>query len=106
MCYFVCLQTESKKTDPVGVGLGGEGKGLFLEKVRQSNEAIQRGDFQQAVVLYSEAIALDPVNHILYSNRSAAFVKLGQFQKGLQDAAKARELNPKWSKVRHHFILF
>ncbi|XP_013408018.1 tetratricopeptide repeat protein 28 isoform X1 [Lingula anatina] len=71
---------------------------LFLEKVRQSNEAITNGDFQGAIRLYTEAINLDPINHILYSNRSAAFVKMGHFQKGLEDAVKARDLNPKWAK--------
>ena len=44
-------------------------KALFLEKVRQSNAACQAGDFETAVSLYSEAIALDKNNHILYSNR-------------------------------------
>ncbi|CAH1801730.1 unnamed protein product [Owenia fusiformis] len=74
-------------------------KGRFLDKVRQSNQAIQNGDFKHAITLYTEAINLDPINHILYSNRSAAHVKVGDYQKGLQDAVKARELNPKWAKV-------
>jgi hypothetical protein len=38
-------------------------------QVRQSNTACQAGDFEKAVVLYSEAIGLDKGNHILYSNR-------------------------------------
>ena len=46
-----------------------QNKALFLEKVRQSNAACQTGDFETAVSLYSEAIALDKNNHILYSNR-------------------------------------
>ncbi|KAI1881949.1 hypothetical protein AGOR_G00245300 [Albula goreensis] len=81
-----------------------EGPGLskaeFMEKVRQSNEACQRGDFHAAVRLYSEALTADPQNCILYSNRSAAHLKLGQYQIALDDAIKARLLNPKWPKVR------
>lgn len=74
-------------------------KATFLEKVRQSNMACQNGDFEQAISLYTEAIHLDPANHILYSNRSAAHIKLGQFSKALHDAVKARQLNPEWPKV-------
>ena len=74
-------------------------KATFLEKVRQSNAACQTGDFALAVSLYTEAIRLDPANHILYSNRSAAYVKLGQFGKALQDSVKAKQLNPEWPKV-------
>ena len=74
-------------------------KAAFLEKVRQSNAACQTGDFALAVSLYTEAIHLDPANHILYSNRSAAYVKLGQFAKALQDSVKAKQLNPEWPKV-------
>uniref|UniRef100_A0A3Q2ZQE9 Uncharacterized protein n=1 Tax=Kryptolebias marmoratus TaxID=37003 RepID=A0A3Q2ZQE9_KRYMA len=73
-----------------------------MEKVQQSNEACQRGDFQEAVRLYSEALRADPQNCILYSNRSAARLKLGQHQAALEDAERACELNPKWPKVRAH----
>ncbi|XP_022086210.1 tetratricopeptide repeat protein 28-like isoform X4 [Acanthaster planci] len=72
---------------------------LFQEKVRLSNEACQNSDFERAIRLYTEALVLDPANHILYSNRSAAHMKLKQYEKALHDAAKARELNPKWSKA-------
>ena len=54
--------------DPAG-GANEANKALFLEKVRQSNSACQTGDFEKAISLYSEAIAMDKNNHILYSNR-------------------------------------
>ncbi|XP_030623936.1 tetratricopeptide repeat protein 28 [Chanos chanos] len=80
-----------------------EGPGLskaeFMDKVRRSNEACQHGDFQMAVKLYGEALRADPQNCILYSNRSAAHLKLGQYQTALDDAVKARLLNPKWPKA-------
>ena len=57
-----------------GGGPGSEAnKALFLEKVRQSNSACQAGDFDTAISLYSEAIAMDKNNHILYSNRSVIY---------------------------------
>ncbi|XP_035496127.2 tetratricopeptide repeat protein 28-like isoform X1 [Scophthalmus maximus] len=86
----------------VGVDDGGRyglSKADFMEKVQQSNEACQRGDFQAAVHLYSEALQADPQNCILYSNRSAALLKMGQHQAALDDAEKACELNPKWPKA-------
>ena len=79
--------------------LSAASKASFLDKVRQSNAACQAGDFETAVKLYGEAITLDPCNHILFSNRSAALVKLGQFARALQDASRAVELNAKWPKV-------
>lgn len=42
---------------------------------------------------------MDPNNHILYSNRSAARLKQGQFLLALQDATKAKELCPTWPKA-------
>lgn len=82
----------------VGVRYG-LSKAEFMEKVQQSNEACQRGDFHAAVQLYTNALEADPQNCILYSNRSAALLKLGQHQAALDDAEKACELNPKWPKV-------
>ena len=42
---------------------------MMIAQVRESNTACQAGDFEKAVGLYTEAIALDKCNHILYSNR-------------------------------------
>ncbi|XP_059921392.1 tetratricopeptide repeat protein 28-like [Gadus macrocephalus] len=81
-------------------GARGLSKAGFMEKVQRSNEACQRGDFQAAVGLYGEALLADPQNCILYSNRSAALLKLGQHHAALEDAEKACLLNPKWPKVR------
>lgn len=80
-------------------------KAEFVEKVRQSNQACHDGDFHTAIVLYNEALGVDPQNCILYSNRSAAYMKIHQYDKALDDAIKARLLNPKWPKVRKYICL-
>ncbi|GBP74727.1 Tetratricopeptide repeat protein 28 [Eumeta japonica] len=86
--------------EPSGsAALGAASRALFVEKVRASNAACQAGDFGTAVALYTDALSLDPHNHILYSNRSAARLKQGQFAAALQDATRAKELCPNWPKA-------
>jgi len=47
---------------------------------------------------FTQAIALDPNNHILYSNRSAAYASKKDWEKALSDAIKTTELKPDWPK--------
>ncbi|XP_060533525.1 tetratricopeptide repeat protein 28 [Cylas formicarius] len=88
------------EVEPEGTSeLPAASRSIFLEKVRQSNAACQNGDFATAVSLYTDALQLDPTNHILYSNRSAARLKQGLFTQALQDAITARDLCPTWPKA-------
>ena len=48
--------------------------------------------------MYTKAIHMDSANHILYSNRSAAYASLEQWEKALEDADKTVELKPDWGK--------
>jgi stress-induced-phosphoprotein 1 len=47
---------------------------------------------------FTQAIALDPTNHILYSNRSAAYASKKEWDNALNDAEKTTELKPDWPK--------
>ncbi|KAI9534764.1 hypothetical protein NQZ68_010150 [Dissostichus eleginoides] len=76
----------------------GLSKAEFLDRVRRSNQACQQGEYALAVRLYSEALTADPQNCILFSNRSAAYLRLGEYSTALDDAIKARLINPKWPK--------
>ena len=44
------------------------------------NEAYAKKDYDTAVKYFSEAIALNPSNHLLYSNRSACYAALRKLE--------------------------
>ena len=54
----------------------------------KGNAAFQAGDFDEAIVHFSAGIQADPKNHVLYSNRSAAFASKQEFATALNDAKK------------------
>ena len=63
-----------------------------------ADAAFRLGNFVEAIDSYSNAIALDPTNHVLLSNRSAAHLKQGNKSKALQDAKACIEAEPSFSK--------
>ncbi len=81
----------------------------------QGNKAFAAKQYDQAISFFSEAIKLDPSNHVLYSNRSAAHAGKKEWSAALQDAEEVRSptftctafadhlsqcvrVNPQWSK--------
>ncbi|RYR59901.1 hypothetical protein Ahy_A05g025844 isoform I [Arachis hypogaea] len=68
------------------------------EAKAKGNAAFSSGDYAAAVRHFSDAIALSPDNHVLYSNRSASYASLKKYSDALADAKKTVELKPDWSK--------
>ncbi|EDV33524.1 uncharacterized protein Dana_GF20636 [Drosophila ananassae] len=68
------------------------------ELKEKGNQALNAEKFDEAVAAYTEAITLDGQNHVLFSNRSAAYAKAGKFQEALEDAETTIKLNPSWPK--------
>ena len=67
----------------------------------EGNTHFKAGDFLKAAASYTKAIKAEPGNHVFYSNRSQAFLKLSKVQKALEDAEKCIELNPEFVKGYH-----
>ncbi|XP_052268547.1 hsp70-Hsp90 organising protein-like, partial [Dreissena polymorpha] len=72
---------------------------LKSEELRlQGNECVKAGKYTEAVLHYTHALDTDRQNHLIYSNRSLAFLKLQQYYLAMQDANTTIRLQPKWPK--------
>lgn len=68
---------------------------------QEGNAAHQRKEYRQAIYLFSRGLELSsgsPSEHLLYSNRSAAYCLLEDFERALQDAETAIKLQPEWPR--------
>merc|ERR1712151_166895 len=64
----------------------------------KGNAALQVKNYSLAIEHYTSAINIDGTNHLLYSNRSAAYLSKGDAQNALDDANVCLGLNPNFSK--------
>ncbi|GBG29827.1 Small glutamine-rich tetratricopeptide repeat-containing protein 2 [Hondaea fermentalgiana] len=63
------------------------------------NDAFRAGDHEKAVKLYTEAIELDELNHVLYANRAAAYLALKQWEDARTDAKKCLAMDASFVKA-------
>ena len=56
------------------------------ELKNQGNKAFAAKDYDTAIDLFSKAIDIDPSNHVLFSNRSAAKAGKKDWSAALEDA--------------------
>lgn len=47
---------------------------------------------------FTQAIEIEPENHVLYSNRSGAYASKKDFEMALEDANKTTTIKPDWAK--------
>lgn len=62
------------------------------------NTAMAAKNFEEAIDAFSKAIELAPENHVLYSNRSAAYASKKDWASALKDAEKTTEIKPDWPR--------
>ncbi|KAI3387953.1 hypothetical protein SNEBB_004983 [Seison nebaliae] len=63
------------------------------------NDALTQGRYQKAIDHYSIGISFEDDNHVLYSNRSAAYCKANRYSEALVDALKTVKIKPDWPKA-------
>lgn len=67
----------------------------------EGNAHFKAGEFLKAAASYTKAIKAEPTNHVYYSNRANAFLKLSKVGKALEDADKCIALDPQFVKGYH-----
>eukprot|EP01034_Spumella_vulgaris_P025300 gene25300-31740_t len=69
------------------------------EKLKDiGNNLFKKAAYAAAIKAYTSAIELNRHNATYYSNRSAAYLTMGDNQNALQDAEMCRRLKPDWTK--------
>ncbi|CAM9249145.1 unnamed protein product [Scytosiphon promiscuus] len=62
------------------------------------NSFFKTGDYRNAIAKYSDAIAADPTNHTYWSNRSASYAGLNEWEDAARDAAECIKVNKNFVK--------
>ncbi|KAI9218104.1 hypothetical protein BC828DRAFT_407907, partial [Blastocladiella britannica] len=75
-----------------------------VDSVKEAgNAAFKRGDLDEAVAKYTDALALDPtaknLHSKLYSNRAMVLAKQGKLREAIADCDAALEIDPQFYKV-------
>lgn len=64
----------------------------------KGNEYFAKGNYEDAIKCYSEALTLQPENYLALSNRSASYIKLNLFQNAYDDAVQCIAIAPNFAR--------
>lgn len=64
----------------------------------KGNAAFKANQFEEAIKHFTEAISHDSSDHVFFSNRSACYASLEQYDKALEDGTQCVKLKPDWAK--------
>ncbi|KAB1254783.1 Tetratricopeptide repeat protein 12 [Camelus dromedarius] len=76
-----------------------ENKVLADALKEKGNEAFVRGDYETAILCYSEGLEKLKDMKVLYTNRAQAYIKLGDYRKALVDCDWALKFLPQSSRL-------
>uniref|UniRef100_A0A8C2P4P5 Tetratricopeptide repeat domain 12 n=1 Tax=Capra hircus TaxID=9925 RepID=A0A8C2P4P5_CAPHI len=79
-----------------------ENKVLADALKEKGNEAFVRGDYETAILCYSEGLEKLKDMKVLYTNRAQAYIKLGDYRKALVDCDWALKCDEKCTKAYFH----
>ncbi|ELU18511.1 hypothetical protein CAPTEDRAFT_188350 [Capitella teleta] len=68
------------------------------------NEQFQKGNFADAVALYTKGLELNPFCHLLYGNRAMCYSKMKDFSEAFLSGIYATFCNQFYAKGYHHAI--
>eukprot|EP00933_Yihiella_yeosuensis_P005476 TRINITY_DN109992_c0_g1_i1.p1 TRINITY_DN109992_c0_g1~~TRINITY_DN109992_c0_g1_i1.p1 ORF type:complete len:589 (+),score=160.00 TRINITY_DN109992_c0_g1_i1:63-1829(+) len=75
-----------------------DNKAKALEEKTKGNSAFAAKRYKEAIEHFTEAIGHDPTDHVFFSNRSACYASLEQYEKALEDGSECVKLKPDWPK--------
>lgn len=64
----------------------------------EGNKEFSAKNYKEAIKHFTEAISHDPTDHVFFSNRSACYASLEQYDKALEDGSECVKLKPDWAK--------
>jgi small glutamine-rich tetratricopeptide repeat-containing protein alpha len=65
---------------------------------KEGNAKLQQQDYKGAIAEYTKAIRLDPENAVYFSNRSAAYAYMKDYNEAIKDGNRAIQRRPEWPK--------
>lgn len=74
-------------------------------KKAEGNEYFKNQKYDNAIKSYTEAIDLDPSNHVYFSNRSAAYLGKNMYQEACADGEECVHLSHTFVKGYHRYAL-
>jgi len=75
-----------------------DNKAKAVEAKNRGNTFFAANKHADAAIAFSQAIELDPTEHVFYSNRAASYTALAKFIDAIADAKKCLELKPDFAK--------
>lgn len=64
------------------------------------NNLFKASKYSKAIITYTEGLEHEPLNSVLLCNRAACRIKLGHFEKAMEDCTFALNVRPSYTKAR------